>query len=248
MSNFYQLSSGYKVTEFQELDSTMFKLKDMAAAGCEMNTVVRAIRQKKGRGRYGRDWISPEGNLYFSFLREAELKKDSNIFVPVFIVALSVAYTIIEISKNSILPSIKWPNDILINKSKVAGILIENINMNDNKDLLNIGVGINIISNPIETIYPSTNLKKENINVNPKSVLDVFFNNFLRLEKVYKIKGANEVFNMWSDLGHKIGDEVSVRIGEKTISGIFNGLSKEGGLILINKAGKQEVIIAGDVF
>ena len=53
---------------------------------------------------------------------------------------------------------------------------------------------------------------------------------------------------MWSDLGHKIGDKVSVRIGEKTISGIFNGLSKEGGLILINKAGKQEVIIAGDVF
>ena len=165
MRNINKFSSGFEVIEFEELDSTMTMMKEMALTGCNIKTVVRAKRQISGRGRHERVWESPVGNLYFSFLRQSE-KNNKNLFAPVFIAALSVAHTIIYVTKNKLIPRIKWPNDILINKSKIAGILIENINTLNNKDLLNIGIGINIISNPIETIYPATNIKNENINVN----------------------------------------------------------------------------------
>jgi len=247
VSNFTKLSSGYEVIEFDELDSTMSTMKKMVLSGCNIKTVVRARSQISGRGRHGRVWESPTGNLYFSFLRRSE-NINSNIFAPVFIVALSLAHTIINISKKKIIPSIKWPNDILINKSKIAGILIENISIPDNEDLLNIGIGINIISNPKTTIYPATNLKNENINIMPNKILEVFFNQFQKIDKIFEVDGIEKIFEMWNDLGHKIGDEVHVKVGEKEITGTFDGLSKEGGLLIINKTGKKEVILAGGVF
>lgn len=247
MSDISKLNSEYEILEFEELDSTMITLKDMALSGCNIKTVVQAKRQKKGRGRHGRIWSSPEGNLYFSLLREAE-KNFNNIFMPVFIVALSVANSIIEVSQNKIIPKIKWPNDVLINKSKIAGILIEHLNMENTKDLLNIGIGINIISNPKKTIYPATNLKKENIDVNPTELLNIFLNQFDKINKIYKVEGREKIIEMWNKLGHKIGEPVSVKVRDKKITGTYNGLSKEGGLLLINESGIEEVILAGDIF
>ena len=245
--NMSKLSTGYEILEFDELDSTMLTLKDLALSGCNIKTVVRAKKQNKGRGRNGREWSSPKGNLYFSLLREAEKNFNNNIFAPVFIVALSIAHSIIYISQNKIIPKIKWPNDILINKSKIAGILIEHVNMENTKDLLNIGIGINIISNPKNTIYPATNLKKENINVTPTVLLNIFLNQYDKINKIYKVDGIEKIFDMWNDLGHKIGEPVSVKVRDKKITGTFNGLSKEGGLLIINEAGIQELILAGDV-
>ena len=248
MSSISKLSSGYEILEFDELDSTMLTLKDLALSGCDIKTVVRAKKQKNGRGRHGRVWDSPEGNLYFSFLREAEKNIKNNIFAPVFIVALSLAHSIIDVSEKKIIPKIKWPNDILVNKSKIAGILIEYINMKNGKDLLNIGLGVNIISNPKKAIYPSTNLQKENVNISPTMLLNIFLNQFDKINKIYKVDGIEKIFDMWNDLGHKIGESVSVKVRDKKIFGTFNGLSKEGGLLIINEAGIEEVILAGDVF
>ncbi len=248
MSNIIKLSSGYNIVEFEELNSTMVTMKDMVLAGCDINTVVTAKRQVKGRGRHGRSWVSPEGNLYFSFLRKSEKNINGNIFAPVFIVAISVAYAIISISRNKIRPSIKWPNDILVNKHKIAGILIENINMPKNEYLLNIGIGINIISNPKNTIYPATNLKSENIDTTSHDLLKTFLEKFRVIDKVYTDQGIEKIFDMWHDLGHKIGDKITVKIGNNEIKGTFDGLSKEGALLIINKYGKQESIVAGDIF
>ena len=248
MSSISKLSSGYEILEFDELDSTMLTLKDLALSGCDIKTVVRAKKQKNGRGRHGRVWDSPEGNLYFSFLREAEKNIKNNIFAPVFIVALSLAHSIIDVSEKKIIPKIKWPNDILVNKSKIAGILIEYINMKNGKDLLNIGLGVNIISNPKKAIYPSTNLQKENVNISPTMLLNIFLNQFDKINKIYKVDGIEKIFDMWNDLGHKIGESVSVKVRDKKIFGTFNGLSREGGLLIINEAGIEEVILAGDVF
>ncbi len=248
MSNIIKLSSGYDLVEYDELNSTMLTMKEMALAGCDLNKVVTAKRQVKGRGRHGRSWVSPEGNLYFSFLRKSNKNININIFAPVFINTLSVAHSIITISKNKILPSIKWPNDLLVNKRKIAGILIENINISKNNDLLNIGIGINIISNPLNTIYPATNLKKENILTTSYELLDVFFKEYNKIDKIYIDDGIEKIFEMWNDLGHKIGDKISVKVGDKEIKGTFNGLSKEGALLIINEDGQQQSILAGDVF
>ena len=103
MSNLVELISGYKVFEFNEVDSTMLTLKELALSGCDINTAVWAKKQNSGRGRHGREWSSPEGNLYISFLREAEDKKNQNIFAPVFIVAIAIANSIKDLSFNNLL-------------------------------------------------------------------------------------------------------------------------------------------------
>jgi BirA family biotin operon repressor/biotin-[acetyl-CoA-carboxylase] ligase len=236
VSNLVELISGYKVFEFNEVDSTMLTLKELALSGCDINTAVWAKKQNSGRGRHGREWSSPEGNLYISFLREAEDKKNQNIFAPVFIVAIAIA------------TSIKWPNDILINKSKIAGILIENIHLLDNSNVLNIGFGINIVSNPTNTLYPSTNLNVQGVNTNSKDVIKIFFKNLKILEEIYIRKGINEIYKMWGLLAHKIGEPISVKIGEKKIFGNFNGLNKDGGLLILDDTGIEKVVMAGDVF
>ncbi len=247
MNKEIELHSGYKIIEFKELDSTMIKLKELAITGCDVNTAVWAKKQISGRGRHGREWTSPYGNLYVSFLRQTENKNSKNIFAPVFIVALAIANSIKDISGDKIIPRIKWPNDVLINKSKVAGILIENISLSNN-NVLNIGFGINIVSNPNNTIYPATNLNKEGIQTNSKEMIAIFFKNLNLLEKLYIREGINKIYKMWGVFGHKIGDPISVNIGKNKIFGKFNGLNREGGLLIIDGKGKEQVILAGDVF
>ncbi|MBT4108642.1 MAG: biotin--[acetyl-CoA-carboxylase] ligase [Pelagibacterales bacterium] len=247
MNKEIELHSGYKIIEFKELDSTMITLKELAITGCDVNTAVWAKKQISGRGRHGREWTSPYGNLYVSFLREVENKNSKNIFAPVFIVALAIVNSIKDISGDKIIPRIKWPNDVLINKSKVAGILIENISLSNN-NVLNIGFGINIVSNPNNTIYPTTNLNKEGIQTNSKEMITIFFKNLKLLEKLYIREGINKIYKMWGVFGHKIGDPISVNIGKNKIFGKFNGLNGEGGLLIIDGEGKEQVVLAGDVF
>ena len=112
---------GYICYEYQELTSTNDELKLMT--DFSDNVVIVAQSQTKGRGRRANIWNSPLGNLYFSYNQELELKDLSKI---VYITSLSLAKTIQEISPDLDI-KIKWPNDIMINNSKVSGILIENI-------------------------------------------------------------------------------------------------------------------------
>ena len=248
MNKVIELDYGYKIIEYEELASTMITLKELAIAGCDINTAVWAKKQNSGRGRHGREWSSPKGNLYVSFLRKPENKSSKNIFAPVFIVALAIAYSIKDVSGNKVVPSIKWPNDVLINKAKVAGILIENISLSSNINILNIGCGINIVSNPDNTLYPATNLNNEDVQTSSKEMIKIFFKNLKLLEKLYIREGIKEIYKMWGELGHKIGDPISVKIGEDKIFGDFNGLNNEGGLLIIDKEGKEQVILAGDIF
>ena len=109
-------------------------------------------------------------------------------------------------------------------------------------------LGINIISNPKEVIYPATNLKKENVTISPNEMLNAFFMQFVKINKIFENNGIEMIFEMWNDLGHKIGDPVSVKVGDKEIIGKFNGLTKEGALLIIDKLGNTKTILAGDVF
>jgi len=237
----------YKLIEYDIVDSTMISLKELVKEGAKVGTIVSAKKQYNGRGRHGRKWISPEGNLYFSFLREAENKNFKNVFAPVFITAVALAETISLISKNKILPILKWPNDVLINNSKVAGILIESFNNNGN-DLLNIGVGVNIKSNPTNAIYSATNLYNENIEVSREVVLKSFFNCLYITEQIFLSKGIKEIFRLWLSYSYKVGTKIGVKIGEKRIEGYFNGLDSNGSLLLIEESGEELKIFAGDVF
>ena len=148
--------------------------------------IIVADKQKKGRGRFGRKWISYKGNLFVSLfftLEKINLSLHQLTKVNCFLIKklLSKYY------KNNIL--IKPPNDLLVNKKKICGILQESIKK-DNTNYFVVGIGINLIKSPNLIKYPTTDiLQLTKINVNKKKIIlellslyENFFNQFTRLK------------------------------------------------------------------
>ena len=132
-------------------DTAIYKI----ISGFKQGLVI-AAEQTKGRGQYGKKWISLKGNLFLSVFieinKQISLKKITYLNYKIIKKILSKLF--------KIKLSIKLPNDLLINKKKVCGILQETI-LNNNKKFIIIGIGVNLIKNPIIKNYPTTNLLKE---------------------------------------------------------------------------------------
>jgi BirA family biotin operon repressor/biotin-[acetyl-CoA-carboxylase] ligase len=174
----------------------IFKFKSVKSTN---NTAIRIIRetnydlgmvisetQVKGKGQYGRKWISLKGNLFVSFFNKLN-KSNLKISTITKINCLLVKELLSKFTKKKIL--FKKPNDLLIDKKKISGILQEVILINNNKFLIT-GIGINITKNPIIKNYPATNLQE----VTKKSISKTIVEKKLRqifeknLFKLYKIK------------------------------------------------------------
>lgn len=139
--------AGYKVFSFDKIPSTQDMAHDLIAASKATNkTAVVALAQSAGRGRHRRRWVSHHGNLYVSFIYDSDIR-DGRLS---YSVAVAVAETLMSFG---ITPSIKWPNDILIDGKKVCGILIEY-----SGDYVIVGIGINIKTNPTVPEYKTDKL------------------------------------------------------------------------------------------
>ena len=148
--------------------------------------MIVAETQANGRGQYGRKWISSKGNLFVSFFNELN-KKNLSINTITKINCLLVKKLLSVFTRKKII--FKKPNDLLIDKKKISGILQEIIFFNKKKFLIT-GIGINIVKNPYIRNYPATNLKE----VTKKSISKLSVENKLKdlfeksLSKLYKIK------------------------------------------------------------
>ncbi len=150
---------------FDKIPSTQTYALDMVARGdARDKTVVLALAQSAGRGRYRRQWVSHHGNLYVSFIFECEERNPCMSYV----IAVAIAETLLSFG---IAPQIKWPNDILIDGAKVAGVLIEYAG-----PYVVIGIGINIKSNPTVDKYKTTKLEKY-ANVSPAELMNRLMRN-----------------------------------------------------------------------
>ncbi len=135
-----------EVLFFDTVDSTNQIAREMASNGLPGGVAIFAESQKKGKGRLGRQWFSPHGvNLYLSiFLRPHQPPRE----FPLFSIAAAVALVHAIRSVTGLAVAIKWPNDIIWNDKKVAGILIESECHGDQAAPLVIGIGINVNMNP----------------------------------------------------------------------------------------------------
>lgn len=150
--------AGYKLISFDKIPSTQTYALDMVASGTARDhTIVMAEAQSAGRGRYRRTWVSHHGNFYASFIFSAP-ERDSRLS---YMVAVAIAETIMSFG---VIPTIKWPNDILIDGKKVCGVLIEYAGA-----FVIVGIGINIKSNP--TVVENITTKLENYADVPKAEL-----------------------------------------------------------------------------
>ena len=144
---------------------------------------ITADKQVKGRGRYGKKWISYKGNIFVSIFFKINQKISINKLNKLTITLIKKALS--KIIKENI--TIKPPNDLLINKKKFAGILQETL-INNNIKYIIIGIGINLVKNPTIKNYPTTNLLKETKKQIPKKkLIKTIFNEFKKNQKKFAL-------------------------------------------------------------
>jgi len=241
---------GRTIHYFHAIDSTNSKAYELALAGAEEGEVVIAESQEKGRGRLGRKWFSPPFlNLYLSVILRPKIPPHQASLITLM-AAVATADAVQKLSKLS--PSIKWPNDILLEGRKVAGLLNEIHSETDRIHFVILGIGVNLnmgarmFSKEIREV--ATSLKKEMGQViSRKAFLQALL---LELEMWYEIflkEGALPVLKAWRDRAQIEGRSVKVTSLGETLSGIAVDIDSDGALILETRDGEQKRIVAGDV-
>ncbi|MBX3594525.1 biotin--[acetyl-CoA-carboxylase] ligase [Sphingomonas sp.] len=224
-----------------ETGSTNADMLALAATGAVEGSWLRADRQTAGKGRQGRAWQSPPGNLYASTLvrlRPAD---------PVAATLALVTVVALEATVATFLPAgatIKWPNDLLIDRAKLSGVLLERMG-----DVVVIGIGVNLAHAPDLPDRPATSLRARGVDVAPGMFLDVLADGFARWLARWRGEGLEPVRRRWLERAHPVGTALSVRMpdGER-IDGLFDGLDPGGALNLRLANGARRVIHAADVF
>ena len=241
------LPPGYALVALGEAGSTNDEAKARASAGAADGTVVWARRQRAGRGRRGRTWVSPAGNLYLSaVLRPACAAR--HVAQLSFVAALAVLDLV-----DGPLPGrarCKWPNDILVDGGKVAGILLESaLGTGAQVDWVVLGIGVNLASHPgIAGPIPSTSLVAAGAPaLTPEEALPPLLAALAERRRAWETQGFAAVRGAWLARAHGLGGPVTVANGDKRRAGVFAGLDADGALVLAQADGSRLSIAAGDV-
>jgi BirA family transcriptional regulator, biotin operon repressor / biotin---[acetyl-CoA-carboxylase] ligase len=232
-----------KIHYFDAVDSTMNIARDLARNQCPHFTVVIAGRQEKGKGRLKRTWRSSEGGIYFTIVIRPDIPAALSSRVN-FAASMVLAQTLH--SRFDVHAAVKWPNDILVDGKKLAGILSEMDAETDRVNFINIGIGINVNNDP--TPYEPTAVSLKQILGKPverrellKAFLDVF---------EHAIDDANlvNVVSQWKRYTQTLNRPVKIVTTREVAQGLAVDVDDDGALILKLPDGSLKRIIYGDCF
>ena len=239
----------FRLVAFDTVGSTSEEARRLAADGAPEGTLVWARAQSAGRGRRGRSWSSPPGNLYLSLL----LRPDCPAAVAPqlgFATAVGLGEALDTLlPADAERPRFKWPNDVLVGGRKIAGILLDaSTGSNGHLDWLIIGVGVNIASFPEDTSYGATSLREAGAGaVSADEVLPVFASHWLRRLERWGREGFTPIRQAWLENALGLGEVIEVRLERETLTGRFVELDETGALVLDLPRVGHRVIAAGDV-
>ncbi len=231
-----------------EVDSTNAEVRRRAEAGAPEGTLISARSQTAGRGRRGRRWESPEGNLYMSLLLRPAQPIDEAARLS-FVAAISLGDVLVAAAPRRVKITHKWPNDIMANGRKCMGMLLESsAGAGGRLEWLVLGIGVNLVAHPENTSWPATNLAEEGVrNLTPAVVMRRFVHRFFAWRGVWQAQGFAPVREAWLARAQGRGEEIEVRTGSEVLTGIFDDIAADGALLLRQKDGTRR-ITAGDIF
>jgi len=239
---------GKEIHLFPAVASTNILAMEMASAGAPEGTVVLAETQTGGKGRLGRKWISPMGNLYVSVI----LRPDIPIHkAPLITLTGAVAVASAIRKQSDIQAAIKWPNDIYVNGKKVAGLLTE---MSAEQDrirhiVLGIGVDVNmeLAELPPDVRELTTTLAQEvGARINRTALLQHVLRDLEHWYQKFLVADA-DVLSEWTKFNMTIGNRVTVSGMGRIQEGLAQGIDSEGRLLVRHDDGSIHIIAAGDV-
>ena len=238
---------GYASRHFDEIDSTNEEARRMAVAGVPGPVWISAGRQTAGRGRRGRAWDSPDGNLAATlFLRPGRTTAAEAAQLS-FVSALAVSDAL-EAVAPSCQMRVKWPNDVLAVDRKIAGILLESAG-GGSVDWLAVGIGVNLVHHPDATEFPAISLSGLGFRAPPPAtMLAHLAGHWAKWYETWMVRGFDDIRDAWLARAAGLGRRIRARLQREEIWGVFEGIDDSGALILRESAGRVRVIAAGDVF
>ena len=241
---------GVKFHHYVEIDSTNTRARQLADEGAAEGEIVIAEQQSRGRGRLGRNWISPPFvNLYLSVVLRPYLPPAHAPQITLM-AAVALADTVAQFVSEP--PAIKWPNDILLKGKKLAGILTESSVSPERINYVILGVGVNI--NFSHALMP------EAIRERATSLMDcageplsreAFLGRLIQdLDRCYGILGEagfSRIAERWESYFSLRGKRVRVETGDEGLAGVAKGIDNDGALIVEGERGQSHRVLAGDV-
>lgn len=223
------------------LGSTNDEALDQARQGAPDGTVIWARAQTAGRGRRGRTWSSPEGNLYLSVVL-----RDVGPATPQlgFVAALAVADAVDKMCGTA-RARLKWPNDVLLDGAKLAGLLLE-MEQTSHGVATVLGIGVNLRHFPPDAAYPATSLRAHCVEASVDAMLAHVLTAFGSRRDQWVNEGFDRIRSEWALRGHRRGEGLKLKVLGREMTGEFVGLDADGSL-LAQIAGKIERFSATEI-
>lgn len=258
------LAAGYRFDAHETIGSTNAAALSRARAGDAGRLWVVSAHQSAGRGRRGKQWGTPEGNLAASLLSlvgsspsvaatlgfVAGLALDEALrrVAPELSVTIALDAMADGRGKNSDRLRLKWPNDVLLDGGKIAGILLEAEPLGDGQLAVVVGIGVNVIEAPGNLPYPSAALSSLGFRADAGDVFFALSEAWIAIERIWDGgNGFSQIRQLWLDRAAGVGEEVAVRIGGEVLHGAFETIDDEGRLVIGLRDGSTRAISAGEV-
>lgn len=229
---------------FDQIGSTSEEARRLAEEGAPDRTFVWAREQSSGRGRHGREWTSPPGNLYLSMLFRPQCRVAEAPQLG-FAVGAAMASAIRDMTDVPV--TLKWPNDLVFEGKKLSGILLDSAD--DGKGgvaWVVAGIGVNVAVAP-DMLPDATSLRAIGAEIEVETLLETFLMKLLPLLDEWKHDGFAPIRFRWSELAFDFGTPISVKLPDGEISGRFEGIDAAGNLA-VRYDGSLRYVAAGDVF
>ncbi|MEJ2226938.1 MAG: biotin--[acetyl-CoA-carboxylase] ligase [Alphaproteobacteria bacterium] len=247
------LPQGYRLAAYEAIGSTNSEGLTLAAKGEDSGLWIWAAEQRQGRGRSGRNWTSPPGNLHASLLLRPHvpLVTAQQLSLLAGVAAHDAILSLASSAATQLDLRLKWPNDILCGNAKLGGILLESAsatNASATPPTVVIGTGLNIAHAPLDLGRPATCLHELGIRVKPAQALAALaWTTAEWLARWNEGLGFELIRQAWQERAQTVGETVSVHIGGERLIGTFLGLDAAGALRLATAEGGERSITAGEV-
>jgi BirA family biotin operon repressor/biotin-[acetyl-CoA-carboxylase] ligase len=251
-------SAGYRLEVFESIGSTNAEALSRARAGERGPVWFVTSEQTAGRGRRHRPWIAPRGNLASSILEVMTDVPPAVAATLGFAAGLALEATLKRVSVEAALRSagsdhmrfsLKWPNDVLAGRRKLAGILLEAEVVGGNGLAVVVGIGTNVVTAPEGMPTPATSLAALGVHVGAEELFATLSDAWAEFRTLWNNgRGFGDIRQLWLTRAAGLGRTVSIQSGDSLVEGTFETIDETGCMIVQTRAGERISISAGDVY
>ncbi len=251
------ISAGYRLAAFDSIGSTNAEAIARAREGEYGPIWFVTSEQTAGRGRRHRPWIAPRGNLASSILEvidvspaiAATLGFAAGLAIEAALQRVSIEASLRAAGSDFMKFSLKWPNDVLAGRQKLAGILLEAEAVPDDRLAVVVGIGTNVVAAPEGTPTPATSLAALGVNIGAEELFGALSDSWAEFRGIWDDgRGFGEIRRLWLERAAGLGQPVAIKMGDTSLEGTFDTIDDAGCMIVRTSDGKRVPISAGDVY